>query len=142
MIVTVLLIAIQNTQKAQFLKKNVISKYKIDFKEKNKCIILSKRKLKRVPNLKESDVKILFLNGNKIQNIENLHELIFLEELYIHNNCIRNLDTLSTQKSLINLKKLDLSNNIISNLKGIMILKNMSYINIENNLINSLKCNI
>jgi len=111
-----------------------------DFKEKNKCIILSKKKLKTIPSLKQTDLKILFLNANKLQNIENLHNLINLEELYIHNNNIKNLETLLGQKPLINLKKIDLSNNEIISLRGISVFKNLLYINVENNFLSTLRC--
>jgi Leucine-rich repeat (LRR) protein len=112
-------------------------------KEKASLILL-KKKFTKIPNFQKnindkefinvnfSEVKVLYLNLNKISKIENLQIFPNLEELYLQNNKISNIENL---KELKFLQKLDISNNLLQDIEGISQAKNLFYINIENNLI-------
>jgi len=79
-------------------------------------------------------IKIIYLNINKLTNLFHLNQFLELEELYLQNNKLRNLPNFKMK----NLKKLDISNNNLITLNGILNLKNLIYFNIENNSINNL----
>ena len=89
-----------------------------------------------------NEFKVLYLNLNKIEKIENLELLNnTLLELHIQGNKIRNIDNINTQ-NLENLQKLDLANNELESLEGIHFLESLVYLNIENNNISCLKGNL
>ena len=79
------------------------------------------------------------MNLNKIEKFANLQELNnCLEEIYLQGNKMKNFDNVETQ-NLTNLKKLDISNNQLTNVRGVTYLRNLTYLNIENNIIFSIK---
>jgi hypothetical protein len=98
-------------------------------------LILSKKKLKQIPFDIKSDIKILYLNINKITQIENLSALTDLQELHLQNNKLTGIGGLNC---LASLTKLDLSNNMIKSIEGVKYLKALEWLNIENNLLQSL----
>jgi len=79
-------------------------------------------------------IKTLYLNLNKISNIQNLIQFTDLHELYLQSNKIKSLP----QFEIKNLKKLDLSNNNIKSLSGISNMKNLTNLLLENNLIKTI----
>ena len=95
---------------------------------------LSKKKLFSVPNIQNGkDIGILLLNLNKIQKLNNLEQFSNLIELYLQSNKISQIEKLPKT-----LKKLDISNNEVNNLKEISTLINLEWLNLENNLIEEL----
>ena len=105
-------------------------------KESNyKSLMLSKRKLTQVPIVDSSqkDIQLLYINLNKIIQIENLTQFIELIELYIQNNKISKITNLPNT-----LVKLDISNNELQTLSGIEQAPKLKWLNIENNAIHSL----
>ena len=106
-------------------------------KESNyKSLILSKRKLINVPLIDSSqrDIQLLYINLNKITQIENLNQFTNLVELYIQNNKISKLTNLPNT-----LIKLDISNNDLHTIEGIEQAHKLKWLNIENNAIKSIK---
>ncbi len=81
-----------------------------------------------------SSIKIIYLNINKLTNLNYLDQFTDLEEIYLQNNKLKNLPSFV----ISNLRKLDISNNNLISLKGILHLKNLIYLNTENNYINNL----
>jgi len=89
--------------------------------------------------IRSKDIKIIYLNLNQIEVIDNLE--VFkdnLEELFLQGNRIRSIDNIHSQ-CLSKLKKLDISNNQLKSLRNINILQSLSVLNIENNNISSIK---
>jgi hypothetical protein len=106
-----------------------------DSSNDSSILILSKKKLKEIPKDIAQGIQILYLNINKITQIENLTPLTSLQELHMQNNkltVVKNLNSLSM------LKKLDLSNNMIHTIEGISNLKALEWLNVENNVLRSI----
>jgi len=76
--------------------------------------------------------RIVFMNlsNNCISDISPINGFAFLEELYISDNAIGYVDTLS---NLTKLRVLDLSNNCIDDLSPLFELPNLEYVNIMGN---------
>ena len=113
---------------------NIYFREKIHNESTYRTVILSKKKLFFVPTIQGgNDTQVLYVNLNKISKITNLTQFKELFELYIQNNKIKKIENLPQS-----LKKLDISNNEISDLAGIENSKNLEWINIENNNIKSI----
>jgi Leucine-rich repeat (LRR) protein len=98
-------------------------------------LILSKKKLKTIPTLITENIQILYLNINKITQIEHLESLASLQELHIQDNKLVSVNNLN---NLTNLKKLDFSNNMLQTIEGISNLKQLEWLNVENNVLHSI----
>jgi Leucine-rich repeat (LRR) protein len=113
-------------------------------KEKlSNILILSKRKMIKIPekiipdDVDNRDIKILYLNHNKISIIENLFFLsISLVELYLQNNKFTSLKCCDI--IFQNLIKLDISNNSLLDLYGVSSFPKLTWLNAENNFIQCL----
>ena len=113
---------------------NIYFREKIHNESTYRTVILSKKKLFFVPTIQGgSDTQVLYVNLNKISKITNLTQFKELFELYIQNNKIKKIENLPES-----LRKLDISNNEISDLSGIELSKNLEWFNIENNNIKSI----
>ena len=114
---------------------------------KNNILFLNNKNLYSIPKLKDNDedinynypeennkndYNIIFLNSNKIKELNNLYNLNNLYELYLQNNKIQLLSFLP-----LTLKKLDLSLNYISDLNEIEKNQSLEWINLDfNNIYN------
>ena len=77
-------------------------------------------------------LEALFLFGNKISTIQNLHSLTNLKRLGIHNACLEKIENLD---DLDNLNELNLSTNQIKIIEGLDGLKNLKKLNLGENQI-------
>ena len=122
------------SDKYKNFKNNLNFREKFFYNSTLKTLNLSKNKLLSVPNVENGrDIQSLILNLNKIKMINNLEQFSNLIELYVQNNKISHFE--NPPKTL---KKLDISNNEINNLKDISKLSALEWLNLENNLIEKL----
>ena len=75
------------------------------------------------------NLRVLSLNGNQIQKIENLPNL-WIEELFISANQLSQIEGLET---LPVLRTLDLSKNQIQKLKGLETIQSLKFLNLNLN---------
>ena len=95
---------------------------------------LNNKNFLNIPTIEgNNNIQIIYLNSNKISKINNLSNFKNLKELFLQNNKIKIIENLP-----ITIKKLDLSNNCISDLNGIEKLLNIEWINLENNNIKNI----
>ena len=122
------------SDKYHSFSNNIYFREKIHNESNYRTVILSKKKLFFIPTIEGgSDTQVLYVNLNKISKITNLSQFKEILELYIQNNKIKKIENLPES-----LKKLDISNNEISDLSGIEKSKNLEWFNIENNNIKSI----
>ena len=76
---------------------------------------------------------IIYLNSNKITEIKNLSNFIYLSELFLQNNKIQLIEYLPST-----LIKLDLSNNYISDLNFLEKNINLEWLNVEINFVSKI----
>ena len=113
---------------------NIYFREKIHNESSYRTVILSKKKLFCIPTIENgSNTQVLYINLNKISKISNLGQFTELIELYIQNNKIKKIENLPES-----IKKLDISNNDISDLAGIEKSINLEWFNFENNNIKSI----
>lgn len=100
---------------------------------------LDDNKLSNVDALKGlTNLTYLNLGSNQISNIDGLSGLTNLTELYLGYNKISNIDAL---KGLTNLKKLGLNNNQINNIDTLSGLTNLEYLDLHDNQISDTDIN-
>ena len=120
-------------------------KFEIKKNFKDNILYLNHQKLINIPNIydiydieneNENDISnfnIIHLNYNKIKEIKNITNLINLEELYLQGNKIQLLENFPST-----LKKLDISNNYITNIDNLKKNENLEILNIEINYISKI----
>lgn len=86
---------------------------------------------------KLTNLKIIYLNSNRLTNYINLEQFSEITELYLQSNKLKSLPNIELKF----LKKLDVSNNYLKSLAGISNMKNLNYLLLENNNIYSLLLN-
>lgn len=99
-------------------------------------LILNTQKLSSLSGVETfTNLKILSLSGNIIQEISNLDRCLLLEELCLEDNMISKIENLQRLRFL---KKLDLGRNFISKIENLKALENLTQLSLEDNLIESL----
>lgn len=97
---------------------------------------LNSKHLSHIPLLEgEESIKELILRNNRIQKIENLVSLPFLETLDLSNNKIGDISNFVNIKTIENLRNLDLSHNHIERIVSLDGLKNLEFLNLAENKI-------
>lgn len=79
-------------------------------------------------------LEVLLLSNNSIEKIEGLSSLQYLKVLDLSHNTIRNIENLEN----MNITELNMSNNKLTDLKGLQACSRLSVLNVANNDIQSL----
>ena len=85
---------------------------------------------------KATNLTSLYLNNNKIENIEPIRGLTNLTDLYLDNNKIENIEPI---KGLTHLTNLGLNTNKIDNIEILRGLTNLTYLGLDSNKIDNIE---
>jgi protein phosphatase 1 regulatory subunit 7 len=116
---------------------NQIKKIENIPKAKIEKLYLNENKIHQIENLNHlKDLKLLELGSNKIKKIENLQENLNLEQLWIGRNKIRKIENLN---SLIQLKTLSIQDNLLTKIDQLNDLINLRELYLSENGIQTIE---